>query len=298
MSILSKIKHWGDANRRQYLMRSLKNCCSPARLACPNCGSCESQDIARKMLVTKLRRCQTCKLLYRTPTDPPDFGEAFYQEDYDQGFTTDCPTMEVLQTYLRNGFANTPKDFSDKLALLQLLGVPSSARILDFGASWGYGTWQFQRAGYTVIGFEPGRSRARYARENLDVAVVDDLQQVTGNFDVIFSSHVMEHVPFPSQVIENSKGLLKPGGLFIAFTPNGSDSYRAANAASYHRHWGMVHPNYLDEYFYENAFAGWQTLMSKTPVSEKDIRSWQGAGHQRLALDGWELLAIARKPIA
>jgi hypothetical protein len=44
--------------------------------------------------------------------------------------------------------------------------------------------------------------------------------------------------------------ILKPGGLFIAFTPNGSAQFRHENERVWSQLWGMVHPNVLDDRYY------------------------------------------------
>jgi predicted O-methyltransferase YrrM len=101
------------------------------------------------MVVTELRRCEQCQLLFRSPTDPPDLGEAFYQEEYRSGFTTDCPDADTLKTLVRDEFRGSGKDFRRHIELLDALGAkPGEARVLDFGASWGYATWQFANSSF------------------------------------------------------------------------------------------------------------------------------------------------------
>jgi len=84
-------------------------------------------------------------------------------------------------------------------------------RVLDFGASWGCGTWQLKDAGYETVGFEIGRTRARYARPEPAVSVWSDPQQIEGLFDIHFWSHVMEHVPNLLDTFRQAMSWLKPG---------------------------------------------------------------------------------------
>jgi hypothetical protein len=46
-----------------------------------------------------------------------------------------------------------------------------------------------------------------------------------------------------------ARRLLRPGGLFVAFAPNGSISRRLADPQGYDKSWGRLHPVYLDEEF-------------------------------------------------
>jgi len=286
-----------DKNRWAYLSRSMAGFLAGSGRNCPNCGARQSRLQDRKMLCTSLVRCSECLLQYRVPTDPPTFGEEFYQQNYSQGFTTDCPSDEQLKGFLGAKFAGTPKDFSGKLALLEQLRVSKEARVLDFGASWGYGTWQFQQAGYDTVGYEPGQSRARYAREKLGVEVTHELKDLRGPFDVVFSSHVLEHVPAPTATLRQMESWLRPGGVMIALTPNGSEAYRQKDRRGFSNHWGMVHPNYLDEQFYSLVLNRWVTLMTGTPWDSERVRNWDQTTSCSMKLDSWEILVIAIRPL-
>src|SRR5262249_48713421 len=145
----------------------------PSRNRCPNCSGRGEATVQRKYLVTRLVRCGSCKLLFRTPTDPPKFTDSFYQENYSRGFTTDYPAPEALARLVETSFVGSEKDIAGRIQVFNALGIQPGARVLDFGASWGYGTWQLRRAEFETVGYEIGRPRARYAREALKVPVVD-----------------------------------------------------------------------------------------------------------------------------
>jgi 2-polyprenyl-3-methyl-5-hydroxy-6-metoxy-1,4-benzoquinol methylase len=170
--------------------------------------------------------------------------------------------------------------------------VPDGARLPDFGCSWGYGSWQLQRAGFRVTSFEISRPRCRYAREELHLDARDDLAEVAGPFDVFFSAHVLEHVPVVSEVIAMARRLLRPGGIFVAFTPNGSDGHRRRKPEAWMKIWGLVHPNLPDVVFYRKAFAKEQLLLASSPYDTAEISAqWEGTRNGAAALDGDELLA-------
>src|SRR5690349_3957887 len=110
--------------RFNYLFRSARGWSNHARRTCPNCGHARHQPVKRKYLVTALVRCENCQILFRIPTDVPSFAANFYQEEYQSGFTTDCPSAEELDKLKENRFVGSPKDFSSRLRLLEALSIP------------------------------------------------------------------------------------------------------------------------------------------------------------------------------
>ena len=86
--------------------------------SCPSCGCSNATVVSRKYLVTALRRCESCQLLFRTPTTNPEENASFYQEEYTQGFTTDCPSEDVLSQYLERGFSGGEKDYSNYIDIV------------------------------------------------------------------------------------------------------------------------------------------------------------------------------------
>lgn len=262
---------------------------------CPSCGSPQSHLIARKYLVTTLRRCDRCKLQFRCPTDSADSNEGFYEKNYTSGFTTELPTSDQLSEYFATGFAGTPKDFRRFLDLFQDLSVSPGSRILDLGCSWGYGAWQFKNSGYDVTGYEVGTTRASFAREKLVLNVSSSLNDISGPFDVIFSSHVLEHVSRLGELLSWCSSHLTKNGLFIAITPNGSSSFRQSRPRSWKNMWGGVHPLYLDSEFWMSYLFRQPYLITSDLSSSSLFRNWISSADQQVgSTDGWELLVVAR----
>ena len=244
-----------------YLLRSAAQFGKPRAWRCPNCGSPNHSHVDNKYLVTRLLRCSDCKLQFRAPIDDEKFNRIFYNFYYQEGATTTMPCDDELATLKSVMFAEHDRDFSGYIAFLKRQGIFPGARILDYGCSWGYGSYQFAKAGYDVYSYEIAEDRRSYAIEKLNIRHVDEPFEITeghplaGSFDCFFSAHVLEHVPSPSGVIDLAWQCLKDGGAFIAFTPNGSDQYRRFNPLGWSRMWGHVHPNFLDEVFYDTQFS-------------------------------------------
>lgn len=280
-----------------YLFRSVAGQFAPDRLRCPNCGCNPSKIVDRKFLVTQLRRCENCQLMFRTPTaDPADHAD-FYERVYEQGFTTRMPSDESLEAMKRSGFFGSEKDYSYYIGILADLGLRPGARLFDFGCSWGYGSFQLSQAGYDVMAYEVGRSRSRYASEKLSVRTVDDMDQagseLSGQFDCFFSAHVIEHVPAPARAFALASQLLADGGLFVSFTPNGSSRHRAVSR-NWRKLWGEAHPNFIDDKFLDFSFRRSPRSVGSSPVANVAVPQEPGL-RQLDELEGSELFFVARK---
>jgi 2-polyprenyl-3-methyl-5-hydroxy-6-metoxy-1,4-benzoquinol methylase len=103
--------------------------------------------------------------------------------------------------------------------------------------------------------------------------VHSSLLDVTGPFDIFFSSHVLEHVPSVREAIDFGFRILKPGGIFVAVTPNGSAEFRKNHPSAWHKLWGLVHPNFLDDIFYRSIFADNPIFLSSDPYPMQEIEN-------------------------
>jgi 2-polyprenyl-3-methyl-5-hydroxy-6-metoxy-1,4-benzoquinol methylase len=239
--------------------------------------------------------------MYRVPADDAAINHRFYQTSYRQGNTSQVPNSLDLERFLQSGFQDSDISYGYYISVLHELGLSEGARIFDYGCSWGYGSWQLMRAGYQVQACEISRPRAAFARENLGVDCAPDVcgKMFGGasrhSFDCFFSAHVLEHVPSPSQIIELARLALRPGGFFVAFTPNGSNAFRLVDATAWHRLWGQVHPNLIDDEFYCRAFASNPLYLDTSPADLDAVAGFAtGEVTSNRVLAGSELLCIGR----
>lgn len=263
-----------------------------ANLDCPWCG-CPSSKVSTKAFVTQLRECGGCRLRFRVPKDDLEIAEEFYENEYEQGFTTDCPTDEELERLVATGFAGSPKDYRAYLGVLRAAGLQDGARVLDFGSSWGYGSWQMSRAGYRVSSYELSRSRGRFAKDRLGCDVISD-PAAAGTFDCIFAAHVLEHLARPQLFWDIARQVTAPGGWAICFVPNGNPELEQVyGKRRYHRLWGKVHPLLLNEPSLKEMASrnGFSATLFSSPYIDHDIASRVTDS----ALMGDELAIIARR---
>jgi 2-polyprenyl-3-methyl-5-hydroxy-6-metoxy-1,4-benzoquinol methylase len=222
----------------------------------------------------------------------------FYQSDYQQaGLTTELPDDKELQLLMETNFAGTVKDFAFLPRILRSLGIEPGARVLDYGANWGYSVYQLQTAGYRAEGFEISMPRAAFAAK-LGVEIKTSVSSLTGGFDAVYSGHVLEHVPDPRSAIREQIGLLGDNGYVIAHTPNGSDERQRKSPEEFHTSWGKIHPVLLTDEFVARNYRHMPTFISSDAGAPTELAEWDRQSVKRGNLGGGELFFVVRKQTA
>ena len=235
-----------------YLKRSLLNRFSPS--VCPSCGGACDNVIDKKLCgITTLLECKNCLLRFRFPPDSSEYNFQFYQDNYVQpGLTTDLPSEEDVSLLMKTNFSASEKDFSAYFPILQQIcaHLNRKIRILDYGANWGYSCFQFKQLSFVeeVVGFELSVPRRRYGETMLGIEYVMNPLDLKGKIDVVFTSHVIEHMNNPSILKEHADQALARDGFIVLGCPNGSDSARIANK-HWSQLWGEMHPNFISDRF-------------------------------------------------
>ncbi len=99
---------------------------------------------------------------------------------------------------------------------LDVIAIPNSAAILHCAPNEASLVTRFRAASgdYVPADFDPSRYPLPDIRQ-LDLMALDD----TARFDIVYASHVMEHVPDDAQVLRNIAAALKPGGAAWLIVP-------------------------------------------------------------------------------
>jgi SAM-dependent methyltransferase len=126
----------------------------------------------------------------------------------------------------------------------------SGLRVLEIGSGTGYLLAQLRDRGATVLGIEPGAHGQAGAREH-GVEIVHDFfpsEKVTGLFDLIVLSNVLEHLEDPVEFLRGLPAQLAPDGRVIIGVPDEA-AYIASGDVStlFHEHW-----SYFDRRTLEN----------------------------------------------
>lgn len=126
-------------------------------------------------------------------------------------------------------------------------GSVPSTRVLDFGCGVGRVLISFARAFETAVGVDVSSDMLEEARENCDEMNVrnifliqsdDVLSQVAGQFDLVHSQHVLQHIPVSRGLSISRKllSLVAPGGFAMLHYSIQSDFLLSRKLAYYIKH--------------------------------------------------------------
>lgn len=286
-------------SKSTYVTQVLVNRAKRQPKECPYCKSTEHELLGRKKVIQLVYKCRGCELIYRYPQDTANDALTYYSENYHSGLASELPSAEQLTKWLDTGFEGASLDLRAKIEVLKSLDP--GARVLDFGASWGYGTHQLRDAGFDAIGYEISSPRATFGRAELNVEIHDDpsfLDSIRdASFDVVFSNHVLEHLgdQLPAS-FDLFHRVLRPGGVTFHVLPNFAG--RTAREGAFWSWIGEAHPIAPTRPFFEKNLEthGFHQVVVGTGPFDEELRDqvgrrdWTG-----LDRDGDELLAIAFK---
>jgi len=128
----------------------------------------------------------------------------------------------------------------------------------------------------------------------LGIRAYEDLASIQEEFDLVFSSHVLEHVDSLEQCLSDQWKRVRPGGVLIGVTPNGSSAFQRAEPKNFHRLWGLVHPQLLDEQFLFHRFRDFEKIVGSLPCFKPPSFSMENFSDTAM-LKGWELFFVVKK---
>jgi 2-polyprenyl-3-methyl-5-hydroxy-6-metoxy-1,4-benzoquinol methylase len=109
--------------------------------------------------------------------------------------------------------------------MLELVGTRK--RVLDLGCATGYFAKLLTQRECDVVGIDLNPSSVEAARAYCTRAIVADLDTIPlstlvdpASFDVIVCGDVLEHLRYPTRLLEDARSALRDGGALIASIPN------------------------------------------------------------------------------
>jgi SAM-dependent methyltransferase len=164
-----------------------------------------------------IAECLTCGLVQLQPTPTPETLRALYETDsYFGGEGSGYSEYESQEPEYLATFREDVRRIAE---------FAPSGKVLEVGCGYGYFLQCALQAGYDAYGIDLSPTAVKWASERLPNRVfcglleeVPEIQEQ--QYDVIFGSHLIEHLTEPGAFLERAGKLLRPGGLLVLVTPN------------------------------------------------------------------------------
>ncbi|MEZ5384363.1 MAG: class I SAM-dependent methyltransferase [Prosthecobacter sp.] len=181
--------------------------------SCPVCSSSVSAGFSVESVGT-FHQCQKCGFVFVPETKSED--ASLYDENF--GATNIHPTYRKTA----NGY--TIKNDEKLMALIKKFQPwHKTGRILDVGCSAAFFMHLAQKHGWRADGVEIAPWAAEFSNRELGVRVfngtLDQAKFPEDTFDVVFSSHVLEHIGKPKELLLEMRRVLRSGGLHVSVVP-------------------------------------------------------------------------------
>jgi len=170
----------------------------------------------------RLCECKKCNIVFTDPVLSEEELLSYYPENYSAYNKKRSDNYPVLIKLLRKAvrFPYTIR-FGDLLSLEPPFG---KGRLLDIGCGSGLIMKQAIEQGWKCWGIDVSPFAVAKAKKNVPEATIsqDTLEgfATETRFDLIYFSHVLEHLHNPKENISKCFNLLAPGGKLVVTVPN------------------------------------------------------------------------------
>jgi SAM-dependent methyltransferase len=181
---------------------------------CPLCGSRLFRSVFEP--IKKCRGCGLCQVNPLGKFRGENETEAYFLKEY-------------LPLYLANRENSLAERRAHISAIRGYCRLPGRPRLLDVGCAMGSMLQEAKAAGWDPVGVETSEFAANYAEEHSGCPVYAGTLQKAGfpseSFDVVTLMDVIEHVPYPVDLMDEIHRVLRPGGVVFLVTPNFSSFF-------------------------------------------------------------------------
>ncbi|MGV3658728.1 MAG: methyltransferase domain-containing protein [Prosthecobacter sp.] len=159
-------------------------------------------------------KCRSCAFIFAPEIQSED------AKLYDSNFGD----TNVHPTYEKRGGKYVVRNRARLEALLDRMEpFRGEGRILDIGCSAAFLLSVAKERGWQPQGVEIAPWAAEFSRKELGIDVfngmLEDARFPDNHFDVVFSSHVMEHIGQPLGLLSEMVRVLRPGGAHVTVVP-------------------------------------------------------------------------------
>ncbi len=178
---------------------------------CPLCNNCLNSTTLSSVLQPnggglslgpKMSICSECQFGYLSRRPTEKWIDSFYASEWDQKGQNIIPNVPInLKAYdICKG------------------DLGEESRVLEVGAGFGGMLLPFRDAGHSIAAVEPSEHRAEHLKSQ-GVEVFKDIP-TTGDYDLVFMHHALEHVYDAQETVRDISAALRPGGLFFVAVPS------------------------------------------------------------------------------
>jgi len=208
-------------------------------ITCPVCKSIAEFEMASNDLMFKKRKlykyyaCDVCKLSFIYPMPSLDEIKSFYPNEYsvfEPAKIKKLKYFEKLKLQYKHGYSNLLKNnlINYFLSLFTFYSYENinyikNGKFLDVGCGNGSRLMKMRRIGWNVSGVELNKKAyAECKKSNLEVfnTTLEDAKLKSNSYDVVYLSHLIEHLSRPIETLYEAHKILKPNGLLYIKTPN------------------------------------------------------------------------------
>jgi 2-polyprenyl-3-methyl-5-hydroxy-6-metoxy-1,4-benzoquinol methylase len=192
-------------------------------VACDNCGSNESRylfsgpdRLCGMPGQFSVVQCSVCDWIRQNPRPNDADIKKYYPDDY-------ASYAKAIED--ERGFWNRwDRRYGVVKQCKSIERVVPSGKLFEVGCGMGIFLNEMRRRGWSVIGIEPNRYAAEYARSRFDLDIfqgtLEEYDLTPESFDVICAWNVVEHLPTPAQDLHRMQRALRKGGLLVMSVPN------------------------------------------------------------------------------
>lgn len=191
-------------------------------------------------------RCGRCQLVRLNPRPAVSELSTIYPPEYYAYHLVDTPGAQA-SAFARLTEPPKRRMYQRRLEAIvaDLQTSAETIRLLDVGCADGrlLDWYQASPVGFRLVthGIDLSEAAVARARARGHHAVAgrfeEDRELEAGTYQLIFASHVIEHVEDPRGFAQRAADLLVPGGLFVVSTPN----FDSVDVRRFQAHWGGNH---------------------------------------------------------
>ena len=162
--------------------------------------------------------CPACRLTQLNPMPTEAELRALYEESYFSGEEQGLGYADYRAQ--REEYLETFRE-----ELRRIAAHKPSGTVLDIGCGYGFFMEAAIDAGFDAYGIDVSDACIAEAQAQFPgrafCGAIDEVPDLEGKrFDVIFASHLIEHIPNPKHFLQTLAGYLKEDGILVFVTPN------------------------------------------------------------------------------